>query len=236
MTPGNHDVKILFLFFALVACEPDIDPLGRGEGQACGPQPRREIRAEGIPTISALAFDPSHLPPGTRGKFPSFDGDSFAVTIPPRSGKTQTPREIFDEVVAPLMRAMGFQAQVKSMKIPSAGYVFQQLESGVPIENAVVIAAPTSVHGMLFNRYRVTNAVRLSPDAAASAGFRDLAPSARADLVLLPHGGAADGSIALRYAYRMLFGTRDNTACTWLGWIDAESGRILQLTRQFEDE
>lgn len=234
MTPVSHEVKTLFLFFALVACRPDVGPAGGGEVRTS--QPPREIRAEAIPTGGALAFDPSRLPPGTRGKFPSFDGDSFAVTIPPRTGGMRTPRETFEETVAPLMRAMGFQARVESMKTPSAGYVFQQLESGVPIENAVVVVTPTSVHGTLFNRYRVMNAVTLSPDAAASAAFGDLAPLARADLVLLPHGSAADGSIALRYAYRILLAARDNPSRTWLGWIDAGSGRILQLTPQFDNE
>lgn len=235
MTPVSHDVKTLLAIFALVACRPDVEPAGSGEARGA-PYPSREIRAEPIPSRGALDFDASRLPPGTRGKFASFDGDSFAVTIPPQNGKALTPRETFDEIVAPLMRAMGFEARVESMKIPSAGHVFQQLESRVPIENAVVIATLTSVHGTLFNRYRVTNAVRLSADAAKSAASRDLAPTTRADLVLLPHGSAADGSIALRYAYRTLLAARDNPARTWLAWIDAESGRILQLTPQFEDE
>jgi len=235
MTPVSHDVKTLLVILALVACRPDVDPAGRGEARGA-PHPSREVRAEPIPSRGVLDFDASRLPPGTRGKFPSFDGDSFAVTIPPRSGKALTPRETFDEIIAPLMRAMGFEARVESMKIPSAGHVFQQLESGVPIENAVVIATPTSVHGSLFNHYHVTNAVRLSAEAAARAVSRDLEPSTRADLVLLPHGSAADGSIALRYGYRMLLAERDSRARTWLGWIDAESGRILQLTPQFEDE
>lgn len=221
--------------FALVACRPDVDPVGRGEARSA-PQVPHEIRAEPIPTRGALVFDASLLPPGAHGKYPSFDGDSFSVTIPDRSGKTRTPRETFDEVVAPLMRAMGFEAHLGSMKIPGTGQVFQQQESGVPIENAIVIATPTSMHGTLFNRYRVTNAVRLSADSAASAASQDLAPPARSDLVLLPHGSAADGSIALRYAYRTLLTSRSNPAHSWLAWIDAESGRLLQLTPQFEDE
>jgi len=235
MTPASRDVKTLLVIFAFVACRPDVDPAGSGEPRAASERPR-EIRAEPIPSRGALDFNASRLPPGTRGKYPSFDGNSFAVTIPPRSGDALTPREMFDQIVAPLMRAMGFEARVESMKIPTRGHVYQQFESGVPIEQAVVIATPTSVHGILFNRYRVMNAVKLSAAAATNSVSRDLAPSARAELVLLPHGSAADGSIALRYAYRTLLAARDNPAHTWLGWSDAESGRILQLTPQFDQE
>jgi len=221
--------------FALVACRPDVDPAGRGEAPSAPQQPR-EIRAQPIPVRGKLDFDASLLPPGARGKYPSFDGDTFSVTFSDRTGKTRTPGETFDEVLAPLMRAMGFEARLKSMKIPSTGHVFQQLEAGVPIENAVVIVTPSSMHGTLLNRYRVTNAVGLSADAAVSALPQDLAPLTRSELVLLPHGRAADESIAVHYAYRTLLAARDNPARTWLAWIDAESGCLLQLTPQFQDE
>lgn len=232
----SHEMTALLAgVLALVALRSDADPDGSAAAHIA-PQPPRQIRAEPIGTRGALDADASLLPPGARGKFPSYDGDSFAFTIPVRTGASLTARRTFDDVVAPLMRAMGFGAHASSMRVPDEGNVYQQLESGVPIETATVVATPTSVHGTLFNRYRVANSVRLSPGHAAAAASRDLAPSSRADLVLLPYGSAADGSIVLRYAYRTLLAARDDPARTWKAWIDAESGRMLQLAPQFEKE
>lgn len=235
MTQASLDVKAALLMLGLVACRPDAVPAGTGEKEV--PQERpRAIRALPIPVDGALEFDASLLPHGARGKFPSFDGDSFAVTIAPRSGDPLTPRRAFEEIVAPLMRAMGFASRVRSMTIPDEGQVYQQVESGVAIEQAVVVVTQASIHGTLFNRYRVMNVVRLSGTDAIDDASKDLSPLGRAVLVLLPYGAAPDRSIALRYAYRALLVSRDNAAHTWMAWIDADTGSFLQLTPQFEQE
>lgn len=216
--------------------------VGRADAQAPG-APTQEIwpppggiRAPPLSARAPLRADPSRLPSAVRGKFPSYDGDSFAFTMPARSGDALAPRATFDEVIVPLMRAMGFEARVPSVGVPQSGGVFQQLEAGVPIETAAVIVTPTSVHGTLFNRYRLANRATMSSDAAIRASSRDLVSIDRAELVLLPYGNDADGTIVLRHAYRTLLAARGERSRTWRAWIDAEAGRILQLAPQFEKE
>jgi hypothetical protein len=226
-------VKTLLVIVVLVACRLDVDPAGRGEPRDSRPR-FAPIRSEPIPQTGPLDFDRTRLPPGARGKFPSFDGDSFSITIAPPE-QARTPEETFESVVAPLMRAMGYGSRVQSMSIPDAGSVFQQMESGSPIESAAVIVGPNSVHGTLFHRYGVTNAVTLAASAALSAQ-RGLTAVESPELVLLPYGATRDGRIALRYAYRILLAEEDARSRTWLGWVDAESGGMLQLVPQFDVE
>lgn len=229
----SRDVKHLVFLLVLAACRSEADMAGRSE--VPDTQSPQEIRADPIPMRGTLDFDSSLLPTGARGKFSSFDGDSFAVTIPARADGSASPKSTFHEVVAPLMRAMGYGSRVGSIKIPSRGYVFQQTESGIPIETAVVIVTPTFVQGTLFAHYRVTNKNTLSAGAAVASLPRNLAPIVSATLVLLPHGSSTAGSIGLRYCYRILLADRADRARTWMSWIDAESGNILQLTPQFDD-
>ena len=117
-----------------------------------------------------------------------------------------------------------------------------------------------SVHGTVFNRFSITNKVVLSPKRALAVGQRNLLKfigagkdaagkypeEHRIDLVLLPSGGTriAGGSevIALRNAYRTLLFARRSLAGTgrlntlsWMAWIDAETGALLELTPQFAE-
>ena len=153
-----------------------------------------------------------------------------------------------------------FKADIERLRIQ---YVYRQLgDRRVPIEHAAVIATRfdgetvTSVHGVLFNRYRVTNEVKLSPNAAIDAGlqrlidlgkFRPIYEQKRpepAELVLLPYGAARDASgdevVGLRYAYRTLLMANPPRGpqgpghyLSWLAWIDADSGELLELSPQF---
>jgi hypothetical protein len=153
-----------------------------------------------------------------------------------------------------------FKADIEGQRIQ---YVFTQRRQGVPIEHSAIIATRwdgetvTSVHGTLFNSYRVANRVVLTPKRAIAAGQQRLqqldalaAPlGARgkpdsADLVLLPYGTVRDGAgvetTALRYAYRAtLFASRapapdlPRENLSWLAWLDAQDGMILQLMPQF---
>lgn len=154
------------------------------------------------------------------------------------------------------MSVAQFRADVER---PRIHYTFSQQVEKVPIEHAAVVAERndgetiTAVYGTIFNRYGITNKNTLAPDAAVDAGqahvlkFKGIdQKSKRPDrmkppvLVLLPYGSAPDGSIGLKYAYRTLLfaNIADKQAkgfLSWMAWIDAEDGKLLQLTPQFHD-
>ena len=155
------------------------------------------------------------------------------------------------------MSVAQFRADIERTRIQ---YTFLQQVEKVPIEHAVVVAERndgetiTSVYGTLFNRYAITNANKLSPEAAVDAGqshvlkFKGIDPKSRRPdvrgkppvLVLLPYGSAPDGSIGLKYAYRALLfaNVADKPSIgflSWMAWIDAEDGKLLQLAPQFDD-
>ncbi len=118
----------------------------------------------------------------------------------------------------------------------------------------------TTVHGAVFNQFDVVkpmNHIRLTPEEAAEraleklkkvpgvAGVQNQAPETNdIELFLLPDGTTSPPppSIrlpALRYAYRMpilgaieVTGTSPESA-SWLLWLDAYTGEILQLVPQF---
>ncbi len=151
-----------------------------------------------------------------------------------------------------------FRADIERQRIH---YVFtQRAGQNVPIEHASIVAerndgeAITAIYGTIFNRYGITNSVKLSPDAAIAAGqahvlaFKGIDPKSpprqrreRSDLVLLPYGSASDGSVGLRYAYRtLLFASIANEPApgnllSWMAWIDADNGSLLQIAPQFDD-
>jgi hypothetical protein len=176
--------------------------------------------------------------------------------------RDRKPNEIADRVfkLAYGMTAAQFIADIERQRIL---YVFQQMPQGVPIEHAGVIAARwegetiTSVHGTVFNRYQIANERKLSAAEAIDAGQKNLfgyvglTEDARVDfkrpdpvLVLLPSGAArtAEGEevAALHYAYRTLLYARVNSRDTrqpdnlsWMAWVDAQDGALLELTPQF---
>lgn len=213
---GNHELRGVLL--AIVSFVGQLVAAAAGEQIRCGPD------GDGRDKTTEL-----------QGKFPSFDGDSFSFKIPERCRMVLGPREAFCNHVAPLMRVMGFGSRIESIVIPDSGLVFQQTELGVPIETAVIVVTPTTVHGTLYKQYRITNVAKLSATAAIRAASQDRVPLGQAELVLLPDRGAAAG-IDMHYTYRTLLADRLDKARTWQAWIDAESGRILKLTPQFEEE
>ncbi|MFL5381668.1 MAG: hypothetical protein ACJ8GN_04020 [Longimicrobiaceae bacterium] len=165
------------------------------------------------------------------------------------------------ERVFQLAYGLSFAQFKADLERPQIVYVFTQRLDSIPIEHVGIVAARwegetvTTVHGSLLNRYRVTNQVRLSPQTAADSGQARLLrlhgidprlelPRGPADLVLLPYGAARaeDGgpAIGLRYAYRTLLSAfpaggpqRPEDLLSWRAWIDAETGRLLELTPQF---
>ena len=155
-------------------------------------------------------------------------------------------------------------AQFKAdLERPRLEYFFRQMSDNVPIEHMGVLAgrwdgeAVTVVQGTVLNRFSLTNARKLEPAAAIDIALKQLAGmkgvggvdrerKQHAELVLLPYGAAqlADGSnvAGLRYAYRTLLfgtvplpGTRQVIHGSWLAWIDAQSGKLLQLVPQFDE-
>ncbi|MGH7388086.1 MAG: hypothetical protein ACREM3_01320 [Candidatus Rokuibacteriota bacterium] len=160
---------------------------------------------------------------------------------------------------------MTFAQFKADLERPRIQYVYRQLVRDVPIEHTGVIAVRwegetvTTVQGNVFNRYVVTNRVLLTPEQAVAAGEKALgklkgvagpdrerrAPR-RPELLLLPHGSARDADgrevAGLRYAYRvLLFGlvqlpsTKRVERGSWLAWIDAETGQLLELAPQFDE-
>lgn len=131
-------------------------------------------------------------------------------------------------------------------------YTFPQRVGGVPIEGAGVFAfrregeSLSIVHGALFNLFVITNRVdERGRGAVLDTGRRLLKGKGDSGLpellggepvlVLLPGG---KGRIqrgpevpALRYAWRTLLGAPGRRE-SWIAWIDAGSGDILQLAPQ----
>lgn len=154
------------------------------------------------------------------------------------------------------MSVAQFRADIER---PRIHYTFSQRVGQIPIEHTGLIAerndgeAITAVYGTLFNRYGVTNEVKLSATAAVDAGqaqvlkFKGIDAKRKPDvrrqpgvLVLLPYGSAPDGSVGLRHAYRtLLFAHVDGAPSlgmlSWMAWVDAQDGKLLQLAPQFDD-
>lgn len=319
-------VFLLAVFVSHTALHSQEEPRDLSEGETR--TLRNEIRPEPVPVNGRLDFNAALLPKGARGKFSSYDGDSFVVNFPPRESGPLTASRVFEETVAPLVRAMGYGDRLGELTIgnpegstlpqanlsalatetcqevegeqyrrfhpmcqalmrgesneiservlqlaygmsvaqfrsdierPRIHYVFSQRVKDVPIEHATVVAerndgeTVTSVYGTLFNRYGITNQVKLEAGAAVEAGqaqvmrFRGIDATRKpdvqrtpTDLVLLPYGSAPDGSTGLRYAYRTLLfanaaGSQRPGLLSWMAWIDAADGRLLQLAPQFDD-
>ena len=142
---------------------------------------------------------------------------------------------------------MTFAQYVADIQRGEIEYFFPQLHDNVLIEHTGIRAARwegetiTTVSGRVLNRYKISNKVVLSATQAASDVRYRLAeikgiccPDMREPkgvvLILLPYG-TADGLPGLKYAYRM------RIDATWqqfargpfLVWLDAETGKILEL-------
>ena len=153
--------------------------------------------------------------------------------------------------VAALRDAYGATlAQLKDdVERPVLQYPFAQLVGGVPIDGAGAFASRSAgeslstVHGTLFNEYRVANepgiGLRYLLDAARVALRRavgsDRPPDLDLDgavLVLIPYGGEA-GVPILRHAWRTLVKI-PNDRRSWMVWLDAGTGRPLKLVPQWD--
>lgn len=147
---------------------------------------------------------------------------------------------------------IGFAELKADFETPVLQYPFRQLAGGVPIEGAGFIASRqegkslSTVHGALFNRYVVMNRLdRYTEEEIVSAGLRALGKrlgneplpaGSKPQLVAVPYGsGRLDGEEvpALRYAWRILLAD-PGEGRSWMAWIDAETGALLDLAPQFD--
>ena len=65
-----------------------------------------------------LKVNPDALPKGARAHFPAFDGDRFFVTLPVGEQKDVRAEEVFEKVVVPILKAMGFERGRKALGVP----------------------------------------------------------------------------------------------------------------------
>lgn len=143
---------------------------------------------------------------------------------------------------------MTFAQLVANIERRAIAYPFLQMEGGVPIEHALVLASRwegqgvTTVHGALFERYTIGNAATLTAQQAVAqaVGELDALPEVKVAsmepletpvLVLLPYqADPATGVVEMRYAFRApmeVFWTGHRGR--FLVWIDAQKGRLLEL-------
>lgn len=140
-------------------------------------------------------------------------------------------------------------------------YYFLQVVKGVAIDQVGIVArlwegeTVTVVHGVVLNQFRITNKQSLTPESAVDRGIEVLLrlPGVQAPvttpkdlrLVLLPYGRGrtSSGSLVpgLRFAYRTLLtahfvpdAASKPERVTWLAWVDADTGQLLQLLPQVE--
>lgn len=141
--------------------------------------------------------------------------------------------------------AMQFRADFERVEMT---YPFAQLIDGVPIEHTALVArrrrgeSVSQVTGTLLHDYSPTNqrpgvdddvrpllrrGLRRIPGAANA---RMMSGERSQVLVALPYGNAANGGVALRYAWRLkVQADVARRPATFLAWIDAQTGEVLKL-------
>jgi hypothetical protein len=62
--------------------------------------------------------DPGALPVGARAHFPAYDGDPFFVTLPVRAQADVRAQEALQGVIAPILKAIGFQGKADAFAMP----------------------------------------------------------------------------------------------------------------------
>ena len=123
MSPSKTRSSILFLGICAVVCITGCPPKEEPPRQAFVEPPR--IVPEGIPQDVPLKHDPESLPQGARAFFPAFDGDTFFVSLPdPKEAEELSWEEVFNQVVTPSLRAIGFE-RLDEIMIPKGKGVEQ---------------------------------------------------------------------------------------------------------------
>ncbi len=126
---------------------------------ACGRFLPGEATLPHIMTPSAtvrrpLRLDPGALPAGARAFFPAFDGDRFFVHFPSlgadRPPSAQDAASLFDRLIVPTLRAVGFEPGASALRMPPAGGIevpgadLAALAEAVAIEVGSVEPKPTA--------------------------------------------------------------------------------------------
>ena len=65
-----------------------------------------------------LNVKPEMLPEGAQANLPSFDGDSFFVTLPASAQDSVSTKQVFKEVVLPILNAIGFERGRNAFSLP----------------------------------------------------------------------------------------------------------------------
>ena len=65
-----------------------------------------------------LNLKPQALPSGTQASFPSYDGDPFYVSLPVRQQETVNSKDVFEQVIVPIVTAMGFERGRSALASP----------------------------------------------------------------------------------------------------------------------
>jgi len=112
--------------------------------------PRVDVPGPVAKYRTPLQVDPGALPQGARAALPAHDGDPVFVSFPVRQRDALSSREAMAESVAPVLRAVGFEAGQKGLRSPPANGVPQ------PVGNfrglAQVVAAEYAANPKLMRR------------------------------------------------------------------------------------
>ncbi len=114
-------------------------PPKTGRSQRLSPEPPR-VDVPGPLTADRppLKVDPNALPQGARATFPPHDGEAFFVTLPVRRREAVNASEVLDNVVSPVLRAIGFQRGPQALRMPPAAGLKQPVGDFKGLGQAVV--------------------------------------------------------------------------------------------------
>lgn len=119
-------LPVLAVLAALAAgCPPrEVEVVGPPPGEGTPPRieipvPERRVPAEVRPEV--LEELGRRLGGPVRAHFPAYDGDRFYVTFPIRTVKEVTADEVREEIVAPVLEAVGFTRGVQALSRPPTG-------------------------------------------------------------------------------------------------------------------
>jgi hypothetical protein len=113
-------LALLTLGILAQACGKLHPPQVPSGGEVPGPGDLELPRID-APTIEErrpLPVDPTALPAGARAQFPAFDMDRIFVTLPPREQAVVTATQVRDQVITPILQAIGFAEGVEGLRLP----------------------------------------------------------------------------------------------------------------------
>ncbi len=140
LRPLARSVPVVVALLAGAACatSPIVSP-ARLAGAEDEP-PRIQAPAPASPRrlLTHAAKAPA-LPAGMRGWLPAHEGDPILVVLTPTAGKTPTSERVRDEVIAPILRAIGFTRGVGALRRPPPDGVALPRPEFAPLARAVAL-------------------------------------------------------------------------------------------------